>query len=165
MLEYQLHHTKIQPENSLPLTWPVLIHPIQYFRESHGGVTREIFALGNPALWWTFLALIPMALLTIARRPTWQDAVSFGGYAAMYLPWLAIPRSQFLFYMLPAIPFMCVAVVAVLRRLRPDAGRIVGSAIAGVSVLAAIAFAPVWLGLPESASWLEQLRSLPFWRP
>ncbi len=37
MLRYHLTHTKIQPENSLPLTWPILLHPIQYFRASAGG--------------------------------------------------------------------------------------------------------------------------------
>ncbi len=164
MLQYHLGHTKIQPENSLPLTWPALVHPIQYFRESSAGLSREVFALGNPALWWTFLALLPVASFLVARRPTWQDAVAFGGYAAMYLPWLAIHRSQFIFYMLPAVPFMCLAVVAVLQRLPPGAGRIVGPSIVGVVVLAAVAFTPVWLGLPESASWLERLRLLPSWR-
>lgn len=164
MLQYHLVHTKIQPENSLPLTWPALVHPIQYFRESTAGVTREIFALGNPAVWWTFLALLPVALFAVARRPTWQDAVAFGGYAAMYLPWLAIRRSQFIFYMLPAVPLMCLAVVASLRRLPGRATKIVGPAVAGVVVAAAAAFAPVWLGLPAPASWLERLRLLPTWR-
>lgn len=85
MLQYHLGHTKIQPENSLPLTWPALVHPIQYFRESSARLSREIFALGNPALWWTFLAIPAVALFSVARRPTWQ-AVAFGGYAAVYLP-------------------------------------------------------------------------------
>ena len=163
MLQYHLGHTKIQPENSLPLTWPALVHPIQYFRASSASVTREILALGNPALWWTFLALLPVALFTVVRRPTWQDAVAFGGYAAMYLPWLAIRRSQFIFYMLPAVPFMCLAVVASLRRLPGGAARIIAPAIAVFALAAAAAFAPVWLGLPASASWLERLGWLSSW--
>ena len=48
------------------------------------------------------------------RGPRWQEAVCFGGYAAMYVPWLFVGRTQFIFYMLPAVPFMCLGVVAVL---------------------------------------------------
>lgn len=164
MLQYQLGHIKVQPENSLPLTWPVLLHPIQYFRAPGAGVTREIFALGNPALWWTFLALLPAAFFAVARRPTWQDAVAFGGYAAMLLPWLAVRRSEFFFYMLPAVPFMCLALVTVLRRLPARVARIAGPGLAGLAVITAALFAPVWLGLPASTSWLERLRLLPSWR-
>ena len=32
MLRYQQHHLRFQPENSRPWTWPLLLHPIQYFR-------------------------------------------------------------------------------------------------------------------------------------
>ena len=35
----------------------------------------------------------------------------------MYLPWFLVPRSQFFSYMLPAVPFMCLGVVAVTRSL------------------------------------------------
>lgn len=164
MLQYHLGHTQLQPENSLPQTWPVMLHPIQYFGLSTPGGTRKIVALGNPVLWWGFLALLPLAIPTVVRTPTWQDAVAFGGYTVMYLPWLAVQRSQFIFYMLPAVPFMCLAIVASLRRGPRSAARIAAPTIAGLVLVAAAAFAPVWLGLPASASWLARLRLLPTWR-
>ena len=31
MLHYQEAHDAVQPENSLPWTWPLLLHPVRYF--------------------------------------------------------------------------------------------------------------------------------------
>ena len=120
-----------------------------------------IVALGNPALWWGFLALLPFGLWGIVRRPTWQDAVTFGGYAAMFLPWFAIGRSQFLWYMLPAVPFMCLCVASTLRRLPPRASRWSASAFVLAVILAAVVFAPVWTGWRVPSSWVEGLGVAP----
>ena len=131
MLQYQADHTRVQPQNSAPWTWPLLLHPTLYYSVVRGGTENAIAALGNPALWWGFLALLPVAALTVARRPGWQDALAFGGYGAMYLPWLLVPRSQFYFYLLPAVPFMCLCVVATVRRLPAVAARWVGIGVRG----------------------------------
>ncbi|MGH2595584.1 MAG: phospholipid carrier-dependent glycosyltransferase [Actinomycetota bacterium] len=163
MLEYQRHHLRIQPENSQPWTWPLLLHPIQYFRSSAGGAVTAIVALGNPALWWGFLALLPVGLFTVARRPTWRDALIFGGYAAMFLPWLLVPRSQFLFYMLPAVPFMCLGVTAILHGLSPGPARVAGIASAGIAGVVASAYLPAWTGWVTSVGWLRELRLLRSW--
>ncbi len=164
MLEYHLHHHKVQPENSAPWTWPLLLHPIQYFEHISGGSVQRIMALGNPVLWWGFLALLPVAALTVARKPTWQDAVAFGGYATLFVPWFFVGRNQFFFYALPMVPFMALCVVATLRRLSPATGRAIGIAGAVAAVVVTVAFAPLWLGLQVPAGWLDALAWLPGWR-
>ena len=123
MLRYQQAHLAVQPENSAPWTWPLLLHPVRYFEACAAVRRASVVALGNPALWWGFLLLLPVAIVQIVRRATWQDAVVFGGYAAMFLPWFLIGRTQFIWYMLPAVPFMCLAVAATLRRLPPRIAR------------------------------------------
>jgi dolichyl-phosphate-mannose--protein O-mannosyl transferase len=163
MLAYQRHHLGVQPENSQPWTWPLLLHPISYFRSSTASAINAIVALGNPALWWGFLVLLPVGLFTVARRPTWRDALIFGGYLSMFLPWLAIPRSEFFYYMLPAVPFMCLGVAAILRGLPRRAARAAGIAYAAIAGVVAIAYLPAWTGWSTSASWLNHLRVLPRW--
>jgi dolichyl-phosphate-mannose-protein mannosyltransferase len=163
MLRYQQGHVAIQPENSLPWTWPLLLHPVQYLDELRGGASSVVVALGNPVLWWGFLLLLPVALVQIVRRPEWPDAVVFGGYAAMFLPWFAVGRTQFIWYMLPAVPFMCLAVVATFRRMPPSAGRTSAIVFAGGAFLVAVLFIPVWTGWPVSSSWIRALRWLPDW--
>jgi dolichyl-phosphate-mannose--protein O-mannosyl transferase len=163
MLHYQQNHLKVQPENSAPWTWPILLRPIQYFSLARGSSSSKIVALGNPAFWWGFVLLLPVALIPVVRRPTWQDAIAFGGFAAMFIPWFAIGRSQFLFYMLPAVPFMALCAVATLRRLPSRSGRIVAIVFATASIVAAAAFAPVWTGWWVPSSWIRGLGWLPDW--
>jgi dolichyl-phosphate-mannose--protein O-mannosyl transferase len=163
MLRYQQHHSHIQPENSLPWTWPLMLHPIQYFREATGGSVRTIVAVGNPALWWGFLVLVPVGVVSLWRRATWREALVVGGYLAMYLPWLAVSRSQFIFYLLPAVPFMCLGVTAVARSLPERWARATGLVVAAASVLCALAFLPAWTGWSVPAGWLHDLAWLPQW--
>jgi dolichyl-phosphate-mannose-protein mannosyltransferase len=163
MLDYQRHHVRVQPENSAPWTWPLLLHPIQYYANVRGGEASRIVALGNPVLWWGFLASIPLAAFTILRRPTWHEALIFGGYGAMFLPWLLVPRSQFIFYLLPAVPFMCLAVVAAIRGLRPTLAKGVGIGFASTATVAAAAYLPAWTGWMVPEAWYRWSRLLSRW--
>jgi dolichyl-phosphate-mannose-protein mannosyltransferase len=163
MLHYQQTHLKVQPENSAPWTWPLLLHPIQYFILASGRSISTIVALGNPVFWWGFVIALPVAAIQMIRRRTWQDAVAFGGYAAMFLPWFAIGRSQFLFYVLPAVPFMALCVVATLRRLPPRWAVTCAVVFSIGTIIAAIAFAPVWTGWWIPDTWVHALGWLPRW--
>jgi dolichyl-phosphate-mannose-protein mannosyltransferase len=163
MLRYQQLHARVQPENSPPWTWPLMLHPVQYFRETAGESVRAIVALGNPALWWGFILLLPVGVVKLWRRATWREALIFGGYVAMYLPWLLVPRSQFFFYMLPAVPFMCLAVAAIARSLPDRSARVAAVGFAAAATLCAIAFLPAWTGWGVPAAWLRALGWIPDW--
>jgi dolichyl-phosphate-mannose-protein mannosyltransferase len=163
MLRYQEAHLAIQPENSLPWTWPLLLHPVQYLDLTRDGASSVVVALGNPVLWWGFLLLLPSALVQVFRRPTWQDAVVFGGYAAMFLPWFAVGRTQFIWYMLPAVPFMCLCVAASIMRLPPPWASRVAIGSAATVALAAMMFAPAWTGWWVPRTWHQTLGWLPGW--
>jgi dolichyl-phosphate-mannose--protein O-mannosyl transferase len=164
MLQFHQQHTQVQPENSLPWTWPLLLHPIVYFTAARGSLVQHIVALGNPALWWGFLLCLPVAIANAVRRPRWQDAIAFGGFVAMYVPWLYVGRSQFLFYMLPAVPFMCLGVASALQGLPERIGR--NLAVGGVALAAAAAAAyfPLWTGIWVDRSWLDHVRLLRGWK-
>jgi dolichyl-phosphate-mannose-protein mannosyltransferase len=163
MLRYQEAHKAIQPENSLPWTWPLLLHPVRYLDLTRAGAPSVVVALGNPVLWWGFLLLLPLALVQVVRKPSWRDAVVFGGYAAMYLPWFAVGRTQFIWYMLPAVPFMCLIVTATIRRLPPSARKKSAIVFASGAVLIGSLFFPIWTGWRVPGSWIRALGWLPGW--
>src|SRR5919197_2106051 len=62
MLQEQLSHPIVQPENSSPATWPMLGGAIRYLHSDlyRGPVAREIVLAGNPVLWLGFLLLVPV---------------------------------------------------------------------------------------------------------
>lgn len=73
---------------STPLSWLVLGRPMVYdyknlkFGEqgcrAAGGCTREVLALGNPAVWWVgTAALVTMLALWVSRRG-WRAALALG---------------------------------------------------------------------------------------
>src|SRR4029453_4695552 len=144
---------------SAPISWPLLARPIRYIGDGAG--TREVVLVGNPLLWWGFLAALPLLVYRVARYRRWQELVVLGGYLLLYGPWLVIPRTTFLFCMLPAVPFMALGLVAVLGSLPGPSPRRVGLAIGATAVIVAAAYVPVWLYLSVPVGWLRFLPLIP----
>jgi dolichyl-phosphate-mannose-protein mannosyltransferase len=166
MLLHNLHHRGVQAENSAPWTWPLLLHPIRYYPPQilpRPAGSPEILSLGNPVLWWGFLAALPLLAGRIIRSHQWQDVLIAGGYSAMFLPWLVLNRTQFFYYMLPAVPFMALGAVAGIRTLKTRWRGSAAVAFAVAALAAGFGYAPLWLYARVPAGWLEALPRLPGW--
>jgi dolichyl-phosphate-mannose-protein mannosyltransferase len=114
---------------SPPWSWPLLKRPVSYFFCSGNdcdppvdeGVFREILASGSPFVWW--LSLLALTFVAVAwfrkRSPHAPEGVILAGFAFAYLPWFVLARGRpavFLFYLLPAVPFMVMALAYVATR-------------------------------------------------
>jgi dolichyl-phosphate-mannose--protein O-mannosyl transferase len=112
------------PYLSRPWGWLLLTRPVAYYYQAPAhacGMTgagfndcsQEVLGIGNPALWWaTIPALLAVGWRWIARRD-WRATAILLVFAFGYLPWFhedAKHRVMFLFYMLPNVPFMVLAV-------------------------------------------------------
>jgi dolichyl-phosphate-mannose-protein mannosyltransferase len=115
---------------SPPWSWPLLKRPVSYSFCSGAdcdppaadNIYREVFATGNPFVWWAAIIAVGFVAVAWARRRDWRRAegVILAGVAFSYLPWfvLATDRSAvFLFYMLPTVPFICLALGYVVTRI------------------------------------------------
>ncbi len=117
---------------SQPHTWVVLARPISYYYETCPAdadaeklaeceipvsMAAEVLALGNPALWWGWALLVPLLTGAMGRRDpaAW---VILGFHGGLFIPWLAVARPAFFFYMVPALPFLALGAAAALGRLR-----------------------------------------------
>jgi dolichyl-phosphate-mannose--protein O-mannosyl transferase len=153
------------PYQSPPWAWPLLQRPVAYWFADEGGKYREILAMGNPVTWWPGLLALA-ALLVTWRRAGWgwlrPEPVILGAAGATFLPWLVLSgdRSQtFLWYFLPTIPFLYLALGCVAAwAWRRSAGRI-GLAFCGLAVLASVAFwLPMATALPLApAEWRTRI--------
>jgi hypothetical protein len=45
-----------------------------------------VVLVGNPLLWWGFLAALPLLVYRVARYRRWQELVVVGGYLLLYGP-------------------------------------------------------------------------------
>ena len=165
MLDFHTTLGGDHPYQSPPWSWPLLRRPVAYWFSDQDGSYREILALGNPLTWWPGLVAL-VALGVGWWRARWAlhrpEPVILGAAVATYLPWLVLSgdRSQtFLWYFLPTVPFVVLAlgVVAAMAWQRL-AGRVAVGAFA-LLVLASFAFyLPVLTALPlDPDAWRTRI--------
>jgi dolichyl-phosphate-mannose--protein O-mannosyl transferase len=181
---YKFHSglTERHVYQSWPWQWLLLGRPVAFYWNNSGNCgapscAREILLLGTPVLWWSFLpALVALVWFGIARRDWRAFAIGTGVVAGM-LPWFYYAvkdgRTMFSFYVLPALPFLILAVVYVLGAIMTPPGGIVagkarsdrqmiGTVVAGAyMVLVALCFAyfhPIFVGqLISYDSWSSRM--------
>jgi len=155
MLEFHTTLGGDHPYQSPPWSWPLLRRPVAYWFSDEGGTYREILALGNPVFWWPGLVALGVLGITWWRaRWAWDrpEPVILAAAAATYLPWLVLSggRSQtFLWYFLPTVPFLALALgVLAARAWQRTVGRV---AVVTYGLLIAVSLAlyvPVLTALP-----------------
>jgi dolichyl-phosphate-mannose--protein O-mannosyl transferase len=109
--DFHVHLKSPHPYASKPYGWLVLARPVLYVYETpRQGLSQATLAIGTPAIWWaSILALLGCVWGWLARRD-WRPAFILAAFGAGYLPWFKpADRTEFLFYALPAVPFLCLA--------------------------------------------------------
>jgi dolichyl-phosphate-mannose-protein mannosyltransferase len=107
----------IHPYMSQAWTWLLLRRPVAYFWQGDPSCCAEILGIGNPALFWGALIVIPYLALSWVSRKEWQAGAILVPIVVQLLPWFLIGRPQFLFYMTPITPFLALGMVHPLRDL------------------------------------------------
>ena len=155
MLDFHTELGGDHPYQSPPWSWPLLQRPVAYWFVDEGGAYREIMALGNPVVWWPGVVALVGLVVTWARSGwSWlrPEPVILGAAGATYLPWLILSgdRSQtFLWYFLPTVPFLCLALGAFAAWAWDRTAGRVAEGIFGVLVIASVVFwLPVVTALP-----------------
>lgn len=114
MLDFHQNLDASHSYQSPPWSWLLLKRPVSYyFHTAPNGDYREIMATGSPFVWWSAILALVYSGVTWIRSRDMRDPAGliFAGFVLSYLPWLVFARSAvFLFYLLPAIPFMYLAI-------------------------------------------------------
>ena len=111
---------------SHPAGWLLLARPVSYYYPADIGpgrygcevdlCSREVLSIGTPAIWWAGIAmLVAMLWLWVSRRD-WRAAAVLVMVLAAIVPWIRDDldgRTMFLFYALPAAPFLCLGLALV----------------------------------------------------
>jgi dolichyl-phosphate-mannose--protein O-mannosyl transferase len=155
MLDFHTTLGGDHPYQSPPWAWPLLMRPVAYWFGEESGAYREILAMGNPVTWWPGMVALAALVVTWARsgwsllRP---EPVILAAVASTFLPWLVLSggRDQtFLWYLLPTVPFVCIALGCFVAWAWRSVGGRVAAAVLGLLVLASFAFyVPVLTALP-----------------
>jgi dolichyl-phosphate-mannose--protein O-mannosyl transferase len=157
MYEFHRGLTSTHGYQSPAWSWIVMKRPVSYFFETDpDGNYREVMAIGNPFVWWlSILALVYCGVNWVRDRALGAaEGVILGGFVFNYAPWIALglisDRSAvFLFYLLPAVPFMCLGLAYVATRIGKTWEAKAAVAVFGVTAIGLFAFYyPVMTGRP-----------------
>ena len=169
MLSYHLGGVGRHSYASSSVGWLLLRRPVTYFFAARGNTVQHIVALGNPLLWWAFVATLPWLARAWLRKGDHTADVVLLGFVATYVPWLLVRRTSFLYYLTPLVPFLAIGVAWALQRLWrssfPGAlprGALVTYLLA--AFLTAALLLPVWIGLPIEYDHWRRLILLPGWK-
>lgn len=139
---------------SAPWHWLTQTRPVVFWYRKRVDRPRDrrsevIVAVGNPALWWTGAAVLPVLAWQWLARRDGTAALVLAGIGAGYVPWFFLRRAQvFSFYAVVFAPFMALAVGCALRAVAGGPSprrRAVGGVVAAAQVTAtAVGFARMW---------------------
>jgi dolichyl-phosphate-mannose--protein O-mannosyl transferase len=145
----------------------LLKRPVAFYFEVTDNGYREILALGNPVTWWLGAAAVGYAVIRLircvgsrARAPELVIVVLAG---MTYLPWLLLGGRRevaFLYYFLPAIPWLCLALGLSTQRLAEHggAGRAIVLGFAAVSVAMFVYYQPLLTAHPLTyGAWKQRI--------
>ena len=164
------YHTGLKathPSQSKPYTWPLNLRPVWLWSDSQGGKTANIYAMGNPVVFWGGVVCVLFISIGVIRTRSKTGMYLLACYLVFWLPWIFSPRLMFLYHYLPSVPFMVVCTSLVLTRcleFYKDRGKV----ILGVYLLAVVAtfmfFYPYWTGLPVDKDKVDQYVWLKTWK-
>jgi dolichyl-phosphate-mannose-protein mannosyltransferase len=162
MVEYHRHFRVDHVADSSPITWLLLQRPVSYGETQGAGRIAITLALGNPVLWWSFVASLPVLVVTWWRRRDRTVELVLLAEATLHLSWLVVLRPGFLYYLTPLVPFMALGVAWTLRRVGRAA---LTAAVAGAAAIAFVAYLPVWTHQSISEGWFDTLMLFDSWEP
>lgn len=163
MLDFHIGLGGEHPYTSPAWSWLLLKRPVLFFlAAAPGGGYQEMLAMGNPLTWWG--SLVALVYVAASRLPAIRAAraVIIGGFVAGFAPWLVLTGAReqtFLYLVLPAVPFMCLAVGAVVAALRkPRLGLAVTAAFGAATVALFVFYRPILTAEPlPYASWRNRI--------
>lgn len=101
-------------------SWPLNLYPIWYFVDYQKNNMANIFASGNPVLFWTGSIMIVLTAWEAIKRKSVDLAIIILGFSAFWLPWALSPRIMFLYHFSPSVPFLSLSLGYQLNKLMSD---------------------------------------------
>lgn len=167
MLTYHRNFRVEHPSDSSPLTWLWLQRPVPYGSLNSPGRIAIHMALGNLALWWSFVASLPLLLVVWWRGRDRTVEVVLFAWAAMHLVWLVVLRPGFIYYLTPLVPFMAIGVTWSVRwvAMRWRLGWAVPAAVGSAALVVFVLYLPVWTYRDMSLERFHSLMLFDGWEP
>lgn len=146
-------------------TWPVMYKPVWYYVGNYGGnIKSTIVGIGNPAIWWfgIIASIFTLIMAVLKRNKEYLFILVF--ILTTWLPYLFIGRVMFMYHYFPTLPFIILAIVALIKFITE---KIKNNSIylfyVAVVILLFVCFYPVISGMPTTSEYIDSLKWLSSW--
>ncbi len=160
MFWYHTHLNATHPFSSPWWSWPLMLKPVWLFTQSSGNLVSNIYAQGNPVIFWVGFACVLVAVLfgiVTRRREVWAALAAYVGF---FVPWSLSPRIMFIYHYLPSVPFLCLLLAYMVSCSRRR--KLLSLVLLSAALLLFLYLYPRWVGIPmpaASAGWYAWLPS------
>lgn len=89
--------------------WPLNLYPVWYFVDYQGKNIANIFASGNPLVFWSGSVVMLLTLWDTIKNKSLNLLIISLGFLVFWLPWAISPRIMFLYHFSPSVPFLSLA--------------------------------------------------------
>lgn len=103
------YHTKLKATHAYSSpwwSWPLNLYPVWYFVDYGKNTIANIFASGNPAVFWVGFASVILTGFEAVKKRSFNLLVIILGFLTFWLPWALSPRIMFLYHFSPSVPFL-----------------------------------------------------------
>lgn len=90
-------------------SWPLNLYPIWYYVEYQKNNIANIFASGNPVVFWVGSVSILLTLWQAVKQRSVNLLIIVLGFFIFWLPWALSPRIMFLYHFSPSVPFLSLS--------------------------------------------------------
>jgi dolichyl-phosphate-mannose-protein mannosyltransferase len=149
--------------------WPLDLRPIWLYQgvvDVPAGRIASVVTMGNPVVWWSGLAAVPVLAASAFLRRDRVSAWLLVAFLCSWLPWaLSARKLTFIYHFLPATPFLALGLAHGVHLLveRFPRARPVPIVIAAAAAAAFALFLPLLTGMPVPRAYAEALRWLSTW--
>ncbi len=106
---YQTHLKATHDYSSPWWSWPLNLYPVWYFVDYQKNNVANIFASGNPLIFWAGSATILLTALEAIKKRSLNLIVIILGFFVFWIPWAFSPRIMFLYHFSPSVPFLSLS--------------------------------------------------------
>lgn len=117
------YHTGLKATHSYSSpwwSWPLNLYPVWYFVDYQKNNIANIFASGNPALFWIGTVAVLLTVWETIKKRSVNLMIVLLGFFAFWLPWASSPRIMFLYHFSPSVPFLSLALGYQLSKILRD---------------------------------------------
>ena len=155
MWYYHTHLKATHDYASAFWSWPLNLYPVWYSVEYFEGKMANIFASGNPIVFWMGLVGLILTMWEYIRTRSEKLLIILLGYLIFWLPWTVSPRIMFLYHYSPSVPFLTLSLGYQLNKLYQNGQKTVAIFLLILMLLGFILMYPFLTGIPLPKEWVD----------